>query len=757
MSERLPFRGLLEPLGFFLLAFVVRALPYPSLLQGGEGMVFFGNDAYYHARRVAHSVVHFPSVLVRDPYMNFPNGGEAIWPPTLDWFVAALVRLFVGAGDPEGMEQFLAWFPPVVGALTVVGVWWLVRRHFSRAEAVVAATFLAVLPAHAWYSQIGFFDHHVASALATLVLLAAAMELVSVREGDRGKGVARRSVFAGLALGGVLLVWPGCILHVLIVEAAFGVRVLTAKGREEAVAWGRRFAVANVVAGLVVWPFSASWEYWGSFSPLVLSDFQPAFFVAAAICFGALAESWMRVSRPSRPGLRWAQAAGLGVLVLAVFFSVFPGLSNGLADGWEWFAKAETFQADVAESKALFSEGFERPEELLTRFLYIVPFLLLAFGLLPEGRSRSASEYVFLGWAAVLALATAVQFRFMNSFSVAFAVLLAVTVVPWVIAFFRTRARTPGVRAVSIFVLAGVVLYAVAPIARTQAVHLRNVQAWALGEPVRPFYLARLQIVREQMARWLRGNSEPTAEGLFNGPQPEYAVLAPWSVGHVLKYVAERPVLHDNFGDDVAPENMQRVQRYFAAEGEAEALELIEDLPVRYVIVRDPDSARLRERRAFGMENRLFGFRGSGKWVVGEGGTTAPRQVKALERHRLVYESVPLWGKVGKEEALYRVFEIVPGAQITGRALPREVVSVRLSVRVRNRSGFEYQVRTRADEKGRWALRVPYANDGSVPGVDVGAFYTVAARSGSARVRIPETLVREGGTLEAPPLRAPEI
>ena len=364
-------------------------------------------------------------------------------------------------------------------------------------------------------------------------------------------------------------------------------------------------------------------------------------------------------------------------------------------------------------------------------------------------------KYVFLGWAAALAVATAVQFRFMNSFSVAFAVLLAVTVVPWVVAFFRTRARTLGVRAVSIFVLVGVVLYAVAPIARAQEVHIRNLQAWALGEPVRPFYLARLQIVREHMARWLRGNSEPTAEGLFNGPQPEYAILAPWSVGHVLKYVAERPVLHDNFGVDVAPENMQRVQRYFAAEEESEALALIEGIPVRYVIVRDPESARLRERRAFGMENRLFGFRGSGKWVMAEGGTTAPRQVKALERHRLVYESVPLRGKVGEEEPLYRVFEIVPGAQIIGRSLPREVVTARLSVGVRNRSGFEYQVRTRADEEGRWAMRVPYANDGSVPGVDVGAFYTVEARSGSARVRIPEALVREGGTLEAPPLRAP--
>jgi len=754
MSRRLPLRGLLEALGFFLLAFAVRALPYPSLMLGRGDTVFFGNDAYYHARRVWYSVVHFPTVLERDPYMNFPHGGEPIWAPTIDWLAAGLVRLLVGADDPAAMEQILIWTPPVLGALTVVGVYGLVARHFSRGSARVAAAILACLPAHIWYSQLGFFDHHVASALATLVLLAAAMELFALPEAARGRTPWLRSGVAGLALAGVLLVWPGSLLHIFIVEVAFAVRLLTAGSREEAVAWGRRFGGANVLACGVVWPLSAgnTWDYWGDFSPLVLSRFQPVFFAAAAICFAAVSEFWHRTSRPVAAWARWLQAIVFGVVTLGVCFAIFPGLEAGIEAGWDWFAKAESFQAEVAESKALFSEGFKRPEELLTRFLYLVPLLLLAFAESASRRLRPAPDFLFLGWATVLALATIVQLRFANSFSIAFSILIATTCVPLVTEFFRERALNAPLRAVVVVVGLAFVLYALAPAVRTQQKHIENLAASVSGEKIRPIYLTRLQVVREEMARWLRRHTEPTRGWLAAGQGPEYAILAPWSVGHVLKYVARRPVLQDNFGDDAAPENMKLAQRYFESEDESKALALLDGIPVRYVIVRDPVQDRLHSGRAFRMENRLFRFRGSGKWVVGEGGTTEPKQVSALERHRLVYESVPLYGASGRQEALYRVFEIVAGAKIVGRARPGEVVTARLPLASRNQFGLEYQVRTRADENGRWTMRVPYSNDGHTPGIEVGEFYAIESEHESTQLRVSEAQIRAGATLRAPPL-----
>ncbi|SVD86227.1 uncharacterized protein METZ01_LOCUS439081, partial [marine metagenome] len=102
------------------------------MLLGRDGATFFGNDAYYHVRRIWYSVVHFPEVLQRDPYMNFPEGGQPIWTPTFDWLVAAGVRLGLGLPEQEAMEAWIIWIPPVLGALTVVALYFLALRYFSR-------------------------------------------------------------------------------------------------------------------------------------------------------------------------------------------------------------------------------------------------------------------------------------------------------------------------------------------------------------------------------------------------------------------------------------------------------------------------------------------------------------------------------------------------------------------------------------------------------------------------------------------------
>ena len=64
----------------FLLAVAVRALPWARVFSG-ERVYFYVNDAYYHARRILWSAEHFPAALNFDPFVNYPHGGEPIWPP----------------------------------------------------------------------------------------------------------------------------------------------------------------------------------------------------------------------------------------------------------------------------------------------------------------------------------------------------------------------------------------------------------------------------------------------------------------------------------------------------------------------------------------------------------------------------------------------------------------------------------------------------------------------------------------------------
>ena len=116
----------------------------------------------------------FPRVPVRDAWLNHPDGGVFIWPPAFDLLVGGTARLAYGADATQAeVARVLATLPPLLGALHVVPLFFLVRRVLSRRRAVLAVAAYALLPAAAIWSQFGHGDHHVAEALLLLLLLLA--------------------------------------------------------------------------------------------------------------------------------------------------------------------------------------------------------------------------------------------------------------------------------------------------------------------------------------------------------------------------------------------------------------------------------------------------------------------------------------------------------------------------------------------------------------------------------------------------------
>src|SRR5262245_24658908 len=245
-------RGL-APAGLFVLALAVRALPWRTVFVG-ENVLLFDHDAYYHMRRIVWSLVHFPRCLDFDRYLSFPEGGRAIWPPTFDWLVALVALPFARPGEPASVERVAVWVPPLLGAATVVALYRLARRHFDAATALLAGAILAVLSGHFWYSQLGFVDHHAAEALASTWLLAAAMSLLD-REA-RAARLAPVAVGVGAALGASLLIWPGSLLYVAIVEAGLGLAWLVRGDAARACAFGRALALVQATAFVLVLPFA---------------------------------------------------------------------------------------------------------------------------------------------------------------------------------------------------------------------------------------------------------------------------------------------------------------------------------------------------------------------------------------------------------------------------------------------------------------------------------------------------------------------
>jgi asparagine N-glycosylation enzyme membrane subunit Stt3 len=112
------------------LALGVRSLAFPQVFVDGETVLRM-DDSQYHARRAEYSFVHFPHVLERDPYLNYPTGADVPWPPLYDLALGATARLL--ASDVAQVPRVIAWVSVVLGGLTALLVYAVARSVGSRA------------------------------------------------------------------------------------------------------------------------------------------------------------------------------------------------------------------------------------------------------------------------------------------------------------------------------------------------------------------------------------------------------------------------------------------------------------------------------------------------------------------------------------------------------------------------------------------------------------------------------------------------
>ena len=742
--------ALLTGSALFALALLVRALPYPTVFTP-DRVVFFGMDAYYHMRRVLYSLQRFPEALSFDPYINFPHGAKPIWPPLFDSTVALLVWPFYAAGGEPAAEAAAVWLPPLLGAATVAALFFAARRFFDLSTAALAGLALCFLSAHSWYSQLGFVDHHAAVALVSTLLLLSAMSLLrALATRTDTQGIGGPALATALSLAIALLLWPGSLLHVALIEVGLFAFLLTRERHADALRAVAALALLHGVAFLILLPFTAtsSWPQWGDYSPTVLSRFQPWLFAALTLHTTACWFVWRR--RPSsNRAQRALQLLGLAVAVLLASALLFPGLWTGARDAWQWLAKDEAFQASVAESLPLFelngAFSVRIAEGRLSYFIYLLPLGLGAMALSVRARADRAAIWMFVAWTLGLLAVTLVQRRFFNSLSVSLALVLG-----WSVCEIARRASArieSGPLRATVFLAGALALLAVAmaPVWESYRLQGENFARARRGEaPVLRSAgpdLAGLLIA----ASWLRANTPPTS-GYFetsaadgSAVRPEYGVLARSGSGHVLEYVARRPTLSNNFGDDIGRGNFEQVQHYFRAHSEAEGLRIADELGARYVLVDDFDAGARRDPNSL-----------AARLALGDG--------SGLQRHRLVFESSKL-GR-GPSARAHKIFEVVPGARLVGRAPAGQTVKLRLDLQTNRARKVVYRAKARADAQGQYAFRLPYATTGSKAAPNDSketrcctlpvSLYRIDAAGRSDSFSIDEVQVQRGATLRGP-------
>ena len=158
---------------FFVFALWLRiSLPFDSIFTSA-GIKFSTVDAYYYMHIVDNLAHNFPNLTAFLPYMTYPGGGETGVVLLFAWLLAAIIWI-VSLGEPTAriIDVVSVYYPVVLGALTIIPVYFIGRALLGRWAGVIAAGLIAILPGEfLGRSILGSTDHHVAESLFTTVAM----------------------------------------------------------------------------------------------------------------------------------------------------------------------------------------------------------------------------------------------------------------------------------------------------------------------------------------------------------------------------------------------------------------------------------------------------------------------------------------------------------------------------------------------------------------------------------------------------------
>ena len=219
---------------FYLALFIRGVISYNGIFTSSF-VRFGGYDVWYNMRLVENTLHHFPYRITFDPYTYYPHGTTVGFAPLFDQLLAFIIWV-IGLGNPvstlgqHGIEVIAAWYPAVLGALTVIPVYFIGKELYNRNVGLFSAALIAVLPGQfLTRSLLGFTDHHVAETLfSTIAMLFLILAIKSAKENEiTFYSIQRKdwnslrkpmlySISCGIFLGCYFLSWVGAPLFIFI-------------------------------------------------------------------------------------------------------------------------------------------------------------------------------------------------------------------------------------------------------------------------------------------------------------------------------------------------------------------------------------------------------------------------------------------------------------------------------------------------------------------------------------------------------------
>jgi asparagine N-glycosylation enzyme membrane subunit Stt3 len=351
-------------LGIFALAMFLRTYFGFGPATDPAFLVSGGSDSYYH-KRIIDYVVDTGKHLVYDPLLGYPIGLRSGRPPLYDWSVAvtgiAASPLFSSV-DVSVWYSFL-FSTAVWGSLTIFPLFFLTKEAFGRRAGLLAAFFLAIMPAHIQRSPFSNADHDAYTlffAVAAFFFFLRALHLLEDKKwvkrwrklSDIRSGLSNffanntkpvlYSVMSAFSIAAIALAWKGFAYIIVIILVYFGFQLIVTRFRSrDPMGILICFTITIGLALLVAFPWYNSYQ------------FVATWFDAPVILFlAAVALGLIFVFTRDYP---WALVIpavfitfGVGFVILAI---IYPAVAQSFVSGAGYFLRTKTYET-IAEAQA---------------------------------------------------------------------------------------------------------------------------------------------------------------------------------------------------------------------------------------------------------------------------------------------------------------------------------------------------------------------------------------------------------------------
>ncbi|MEO0206622.1 MAG: glycosyltransferase family 39 protein, partial [candidate division WOR-3 bacterium] len=359
-----------------------------------------GPDAHYHTRRMLLGVRNYPGIPVYDSYLSYPAGGYVIWPLGYDFAGATIGYLLFGKNASEKIVEWVcAIYPILWGLLSIIFAYLLGRKVINEQVGLIASFFVAVLPCNAWWSALGYNDHHIAEALVLVALFYLLVRIQAKKMCDW--------ILIGAVMGIGMLLWQGAILFAGLLFCVF----LVTREFESIYSY--------IIALLIILPFSINTHFVDS--PFSYRGLSLLHIVLLLIAILIMAIFFLLRKKPRI--LVCLPIVGLAILLFFLF------QEKGFWGGISFITKKDPWLETILEFKPLLIQP-DVIETITLKSLYGYSYYIWPIGLFMMLWENKRKEIYLFGFFAIFAgIMAFIARRYSVWFSPFYAIILGYIIV----------------------------------------------------------------------------------------------------------------------------------------------------------------------------------------------------------------------------------------------------------------------------------------------------------------------------------------